>query len=316
MIKYLGRRVIALAVILTIVSFGSFSLIHLLPGDIATVILGTGNTPANRIALYKQLGLDKGLFSQYSTWLGNIFQLNFGNSFIDGTSVSTTIGTALPIDFEMILISQVMAFVIAIPLAMKAAKKPNGLFDRIATGTSFTMLSVPPFIFIVLLVLVVSINLQIPGTGPASFVTFGQDPFHNLVSLVLPSIVLGIGSTVVYFRVLRSDLVSTLQEEFITMARSKGLTRRRIMWRHAFRPSSIALLGTAGLNIGGLIAGGFIVEYLMQIPGIGYMLILAINKSDFLLVQGIVMTIATLIVLLNFLIDFLFGIIDPRITRD
>ena len=133
MIKYLGRRVIALAVILTIVSFGSFSLIHLLPGDIATVILGTGNTPANRIALYKQLGLDKGLFSQYFTWLGNIFQLNFGNSFIDGTSVSTTIGTALQFDFEMILISQVMAFAIAIPLAMKAAKKPNGLIDRIAT---------------------------------------------------------------------------------------------------------------------------------------------------------------------------------------
>ena len=115
---------------------------------------------------------------------------------------------------------------------------------------------------------------------------------------------------------LRSDLIATLQEEFITMARSKGLSQRRIMWRHAFRPSSVALLGAASVNIGGLLAAGFIVQYLLQIPGLGYTLILAINMSDFLVVQGIVLTVSVLVVAINFFFDFVINVVDPRISRE
>jgi peptide/nickel transport system permease protein len=132
----------------------------------------------------------------------------------------------------------------------------------------------------------------------------------------LPAFTLATGSFVIYYRVLRSDLIATLQEEFITMARSKGLSQRRIMWRHAFRPSSVALLGAASVNIGGLIAAGFIVQYLLQIPGLGYTLILAINSSDFLVVQGIVLTVSVLVVAINFFFDFVINVVDPRISRE
>jgi peptide/nickel transport system permease protein len=188
--------------------------------------------------------------------------------------------------------------------------------DRILGAGSFTLLSIPSFVLIVLLVLFVAIKLGVPHTGPSSYVSLGADWIANLESLALPSITLAIGSFVVYYRVLRSDLIATLQEEFITMARSKGISQRRIMWRHALRPSSVALLGTAGVNIGGLLAGGFIVQYILSIPGLGYELIESIGLSDYLVVQGIVLVVSIGVILINFGFDLLVNIIDPRISRE
>ncbi len=316
MLRYVLRRLILLLGIVWVISVGSFYLIHLLPGDPATVILGTGASPANRAILYRQLGLNKLIIEQYFVWMGNILHGNLGTSFISETSVASTIRTALPIDVELIVLSQILAFAAAIPLAMRSARKPNGVLDRILSAGSFTLLSIPSFIIIVLLVLVVSIKLGIANTGPSSYVSLGSDWVVNLESLALPAFTLAVGSFVIYFRVLRSDLIATLQEEFITMARSKGLRQRRIMWRHAFRPSSVALLGAAGVNIGGLLAGGFVVEYLLGIPGLGYTLITGIASSDYLLVQGIVLVVSVGVVLINFAFDFIISVVDPRITRE
>ena len=316
MLKYALRRLAMLVGIVSIISVGSFYLIHLLPGDPATVILGTGASPANRAALYKQLGLNKPIIEQYFVWIGHVLHGNLGTSFISQTSVASTIRAAYPIDLELIVLSQVLAFAAAIPLAMRSARKPNGLLDRLLSAGSFTLLSIPPFIIIVVLVLVVSIKLGVANTGPSSFVPLTSDWRVNLMSLALPSITLATASFVLYFRVLRSDMIATLQEEFITMARSKGLSQRRIMWRHAFRPSSVALLGTAGVNIGGLLAGGFVVQYLLGIPGLGYTLIAAIASSDYLLVQGIVLVVSVGVVVINFLFDFLTSLVVPRISRD
>jgi peptide/nickel transport system permease protein len=152
--------------------------------------------------------------------------------------------------------------------------------------------------------------------GPASYVPIAQDFWSNIHTMLLPSIVLALGGIVVYYRLLRNDLISTLQEDFITMARSKGLSDRRIMWRHALRPSSISLLASAGVTIGGLIAGTFIVELLLQMPGLGYQLISAVNQDDYTVVQGITLFVAVAIVLINFIFDFLFTIVDPRIARE
>jgi peptide/nickel transport system permease protein len=302
--------------IVFIISVGSFYLIHLLPGNITTVIEGPGASPANQVKLFKLLGLNRPIYEQYFTWIGNVVHGNLGVSFISQTSVAGTIRAALPIDLEMILLSQIVSFALAIPLAMRAARKPDSWLDRILSAGSFTMLSVPNFIVIVILVLFVSVKLGIAHTGPSSYVPFNQDWIANLESMALPTIALAMGSFVVYFRVLRSDLIATLQEEFITMARSKGISQRRIMWRHAFRPSSVALLGAAGVNIGSLLAGGFIVQYLLNIPGLGYTLIAAINTSDYLLVQGIVLVVSVGVVLINFIFDFVINIVDPRISRE
>jgi peptide/nickel transport system permease protein len=239
-----------------------------------------------------------------------------GTSFISETSVWSTIKAALPIDVEMIIISQILAFAFAIPTAMRSARKPDGILDRILSAGSFTLLSVPSFVLIVVLVLVVAIKLGVPHTGPSSYVSLSADWIGNLESMALPSITLAIGSYVVYYRVLRSDLIATLQEEYITMARSKGISSRRIMWRHAFRPSTVALLGTAGVNIGGLLAGGFIVQFILAIPGLGYQLIAAIGRSDYLVVQGIVLVVSVGVILINFAFDFATNLVDPRISRE
>jgi peptide/nickel transport system permease protein len=134
--------------------------------------------------------------------------------------------------------------------------------------------------------------------------------------MILPSLAITAGSVAVYYRLFRSDLIATLQEDFITMARSKGLSARWIMWRHAFRPSSTSLLAAAGVNIGALIAGTFIVEYLFALDGLGYSLVVAVNQRDYLVVQGITLVIAIAYVILQFLIDFLFTVVDPRVTRE
>ena len=315
MAKFLLKRLMALLGILFIVSVGIFMLVHLLPGDPTTTILGPNNTEANRALLMKQLGLDQPIWSQYFLWLGNILHGNLGQSFITHQTVTNILANSIPIDFELIIISQTIGLGVAIPLAIAAAKKPNGLLDRVSTTTSFAMLALPPFIIIVFMVLIFSIHFHV-FPGPGSYVPFTQDPWANLHAMILPSIVLAIGSVVIYFRLLRGDLISTLQEEFITMARSKGLSDRYIMWRHALRPSSLSLLAAAGLNIGGLIAGAFVVEFLLALPGLGYNLVYSIQQVDYLAVQGITLFVAVVVVILNFIIDFLFTVVDPRIARE
>jgi len=315
MAKYLAKRALALLGILFVISVGTFYLIHLLPGDPTITILGPNDTAHNRAVLLQQLGLNKPVWQQYLVWLGNVLQGNLGQSFVTHQSVSSTIMQAFPIDLEMIIISQIIAMIIAIPLAMTSARRPNGLVDRSSTTSSFALLALPPFIIIVVLVLIFSIHLHI-FPGPGSYVPFTQNPASNLHAMILPSIVLALGSIAIYYRLLRADLIATLQEEFITMARSKGLSDRYIMWRHALRPSSVSLLASAGINIGGLIAGAFVVQYLLALPGLGYELVNSIQQVDYLTVQGIVLFVAVCVVVINFIIDFLFSVIDPRIARE
>ena len=313
MAKYVAKRLVALVVILFLVSLGTFFLVHLLPGKPAITILGTNATPQNIAIVNHQLGLDKPLWQQYFIWLGHLFGGNLGQSFTTHQSVGSIIANAFPIDVELIVISQILAFAVAIPLTTTAARRPNRAFDSAATGTTFAMLALPPFILAPVLVLLFSVDLHV-FPGPASYVPIGQTLGTNLHAMLLPSIVLALGSVVIYYRLLRNDLIATLQEDFITMARSKGLSDRRILYRHAFRPSSVSLLASAGINIGGLIAGTFVVEFLLQLPGLGYELVVAINQGDYIVVQGIVLFVAVAVVILNFIVDFLFTVVDPRIA--
>ena len=327
--SYILRRLALLIAIVFVISVGSFLLIRLLPGDLATVLLGFANNPENRRQLYKQLGLDKSLVQQYLIWMGHVLQGDLGKSYLSNKSINSLIGRALPIDLEIIALSQILAFGFALPMAMKAARKPNGLFDRIANSFSFGLLSVPAFVLVVYLVLFISLQFKVPHTAPGSFqpmpgfsLLFDSPAMYfdewriNLLSMTIPALTGAIGSLVIYFRTLRSDLIANLQEEFITMARSKGISRRRIMWRHALRPSSVALLSTAGINIGNAIAGGFVIQIFMAIPGLGQMLVSAMSSGDYIVIQSVVFVTATSVVVINFLVDFITTLIDPRIARD
>jgi peptide/nickel transport system permease protein len=313
--RYIAKRAVLLVLIIFFVSVAAFFLVHLLPGNPAVAILGPNDTPQNAAILNHQLGLDKPLAEQYFIWIGHVFQGNLGQSFTTHETTASVISQSYPIDLELIIFSQIIAFAIAFPMAMRSARKPNGLFDQASNSTTFAFLALPPFVIAPVLVLLFAVHWHV-FPGPASYVPLAQDFWSNVHTMLLPSIVLALGGIVVYFRLLRNDLISTLQEDFITMARSKGLSDRRIMWRHALRPSSISLLASAGVTIGGLIAGTFIVELLLQMPGLGYQLISAVNQDDYTVVQGITLFVAVAIVLINFIFDFLFTIVDPRIARE
>ena len=313
--RYIAKRVVLLVLIVFFVSVAAFFLVHLLPGNPAVAILGPNDTPQNAAILNHQLGLDKPLCQQYFIWIGHVFQGNLGQSFTTHQTTPASSQQSFPIDLELIIFSQLMAFAVALPMAIKASRRPNRLFDQFANSTAFGMLALPPFVIGPVLVLIFAVHWHI-FPGPASYVPLTQDFWSNIHTMLLPSIVLALGSIVVYFRLLRNDLIATLQEDFITMARSKGLSDRRIMWRHALRPSSVSLLASAGVTIGGLIAGTFVVELLLQLPGLGFQLISAINQDDYTVVQGITLVVAVAVVLINFFFDFLFTVVDPRIARD
>src|SRR6202453_3017216 len=314
MVKYLFRRFVQLAVVAFIISVLVFLLVHLLPGDPSITILGPNDTAHNRAVLFKQLGLNKPLIQQYFTWLTSVFHGNLGQSYLDHESVTHIIATGWPIDLELIVISQIIAFGVAIPLALITSRRPNSVTDNVATTSTFGLLALPPFVIAPIMVAVFAVSLHwFPATG---WVPISQNLASNLHNMILPSLAITAGSIAVYYRLFRSDLISTLQEDFITMARSKGLSNRWIMWRHAFRPSSFSLLAAAGVNIGALIAGTFIVEYLFALPGLGYSLVVAVNQRDYLVVQGITLIFAIAYVVPQFIIDFVFTVVDPRVTRE
>jgi peptide/nickel transport system permease protein len=312
MAKYLLKRFVILLVILFFVSFGTFFLIHLAPGDPTVTILGSSDTAENRANLLAQLGLNKPIWEQYFIWLGHVLQGNLGTSYIYHEPVATEIRSSFLIDIQLIVLSQLVAFAVAIPLALLSARRPNKIFDRVSTATTFTFLAIPAFAIAPIALLLFTLDTHLlPGID--AYKTGG--PFwSNLHALVLPALILTLGSIVVYFRILRTDLISTLQEDFITMAQSKGLSDTRVLLKHAFRPSSLSLLATAGLNIAALIAGTFVVEYLFQINGLGYQLVAAVEASDYISVQGIILVVAVFVLLINFIVDALYAIIDPRVA--
>jgi peptide/nickel transport system permease protein len=313
--KYIAKRVVLLIIIIFFVSVAAFFMVHLLPGNPTVTILGPNDTPQNAAILNHQLGLDKPLLQQYFIWIRHVFEGNLGQSFTTRQTTVSIIKQSFPIDLELIVFSQLLAFAVAFPMAMAASRRPNRFFDQIANSTTFGMLALPPFVITPVAVLLFAVTWHV-FPGPASYVPLTQDFWSNIHTMLLPSIVLALGSVVIYFRLLRNDLISTLQEDFITMARAKGLTDRRIMWRHALRPSSISLLASMGVTIAGLIAGTFVVELQLQMPGLGYQLIYSIGQLDYTVVQGITLVVAVAIVVINFAFDFIFTVVDPRIARE
>jgi len=319
------QRVAALIGILFVISVGCFYLVHLIPGNPAITILGPAAANPSSIAkIDAELGLNKPIYAQYFVWLGHVFQGNMGKGSVSREPVTSLIARSFKLDIELILLSQIMAFLIAIPLAVYSARRSGGLLDQVSTSSTFALFCLPGFIIVVWAVKYLTVDWHVfPGVDSDPFSGGGAflgsawlgGVWHNIDVLLLPSMVLALGSIAIYFRLLRSEMVFTLQEEFITAARSKGLTTNRILWRHAVRPSSITTLTSAGNNIALLITGLFIVEIKFQLPGLGYDLINAIYQNDYLTIQGIALVAAVTVVIANFAIDLVTPLIDPRIAR-
>ena len=302
-----------LILVLLAVTLLTFLLLKLLPGDPAINILGPSATPQAVAQIHHHLGLDKPLPVQYLNWLGNAVRGNLGKAYQNNQTTVSALRQRLPVTIELLIISQLLALIISIPVAIYAAYRPNGWFDRVSTTTAFGLLSIPDFIVGVLLVLIFAVRLHwFPATG---YTPISQNLQQNLKSMVLPSITLAVGELAAFVRLLRTDMIATLQEDYITMAKSKGMSDRHILLRHAFRPSSFSLVTVLGLNLGRLIGGTFIVETIFALPGIGDLAIRSIYSRDYLVVQGVVLVIAVGYVLANAGVDLLYTVLDPRIRH-
>jgi peptide/nickel transport system permease protein len=217
------------------------------------------------------------------------------------------------VSLELMVITVVLALLISIPLAILCAVKSGSALDRFVTGLAFGKLSLPPFMVAILLIYLFAVELNwLPATG---WVPFAEDPVANLRSFILPAVTLAFAEWPVLMRVLRSDMIATLQEDYIAMARAKGLRPARILLVHALKPSSLTLVTVAGINIGRLIGGALIVETIFALPGIGRLLVGAIYARDFIILQGVVLFVATGFVIVNFIVDMLYAVLDPRIRH-
>jgi peptide/nickel transport system permease protein len=313
MLGFVARKLFYLLPVLFAVSLLTFLIASLLPGDLAYVILGDQATPEKVEALRRDMGLDEPIWWRYLGWLGHVLQGEFGRSFRTGQTVLQAVAERLPVSFELMLLAQLGALAIGIPLAIACAVRSGSAFDRFMTGSAFGMLSVPTFLSAILLIYLFAVELRwLPATG---YVPFSEDPVGNLRSFLLPALTLALGEWPVLMRVLRSDMIATLQEDYIMMARAKGLKPSRILLVHALKPSSLTLVTVTGINIGRLIGGTVIVESIFALPGIGRLLIGAINTRDLVILQGVVLIVALGYVLMNFIVDMLYAVLDPRIRH-
>lgn len=320
--RYVAQRLVQMVVVLLIVTFLTFCLVRFLPGDPAISILGTSQELADQDPATKQrvdelrdrLDLDEPLPVAYYRWLKKlVVDQDLGRSEIRQTEVSELMGTALPRSGLLMLYAIVLSLVIAIPLGILTAYKANTFIDKVTNSAAFGVISLPSFIIAILLVWLFAIEL---GWFPATnVVPFSESPLEHFKSYALPSFSLALPQAAVYMRVLRTDMLATLQEDFIGMAKAKGMPTRKILLRHAFRPSSFTLLTVTAINVGQLIGGSVIIEFIFAINGMGSQLAAAVARSDYIVVQAAVAIVALFFVSINFLVDILYGVLDPRIRH-
>jgi peptide/nickel transport system permease protein len=310
--KLLLRKLPWLIGTLLAVSFFTFMLVSLLPGDPAVMILGAGGVSPEAVAQIRlELGLDRPLLVRYFDWLGSALSGDLGRSPMTGQAVMDAILSRLPVTIQLGVMAIVIALLLAIPLAMLSAYMAGGRVDRVISGAGFALMSVPGFMMAIFLILIFAVGLGwFPATG---WIPLSVSPIENLRSAILPAMSLAMIELALYMRLLRTDLISTLQQDYITLARAKGLPNWRIMTRHALRPSSFSLMTVVGLQLGGVISGAIIIEEIFALPGVGRLLYQSILQRDLLMVQGIVLFIATAYVLVNFLVDLCYSLLDPRV---
>lgn len=311
----LARRLTRLVVTLLVVSFLLALMLNLLPGDPALQVASADyNITADQLDdVRRELGLDRSVPERYAMWVADAVQGDLGRSFRTREPVMKAIKDRLPVTLELMIVAQILAFCFALVIAPTSAYFRDSWFDRGATALSFGLLSLPTFILGLLLIFLFAVKLQLlPATG---WQPLSAGLWPNLKHVILPATTLAAAEAAVYTRLLRAEMISTLQEDFILVAHAKGLPRWRILLQHALPPSSLPLVTIAGLSVAALIGGSVIVETLFALPGVGRLAIDSILGRDFVMVQGIVALVTLAYVVINFVVDLLYYALDPRIRH-
>jgi len=303
--RFFTRRLGHLLGVLLAVTFLTYVLIDLLPGDPVDSICPIC-TEQQASVIRDDLNLDQPLPVRYVKWVGGVATGDFGRSYVTKREVSTILAERLPVSIELMLYAQLLALGLAVPLAIVSAWRANRPVDKAMTTATFGVISIPNFVLAVLLIYFLAVQND-------WFTVFYRPDDSRLYSLFLPALALAAPIGATYMRLLRTDLITTLQEDFILMAKAKGMPTWRILLRHALRPSTFSLITVAGINTGALLGGTIIIENIFSIPGIGGAVGEAIFRDDFPVTQAVVLIVAVAYVIVNFLVDVLYTYLDPRV---
>ena len=309
---FLIRRLLLTLPILFIVSVVCFSLINLIPGDPATVILGPEASEQAKEQMREQLGLNKPIVVQYVDWLGGVLHGDLGESLVDGTPVSQLILQRLPVTLELALGTFLVSLTIAVVAGILSASKKGTWVDYVSTGFALGGISIPHFWLGMMFIIIFAVDL---GWLPASgYVPFFEDPAANIAVMILPVLATGLRESAELMRMLRSSLLEELGSDYVRTAFSKGLSRRVVVIRHAVRNALIPFVTASGLQIAALLGGLVVTEQVFQLPGVGRLIVESILERDYTVVQGAVLTVTVIVILINVLVDLLYAVIDPRIA--
>jgi len=311
---YILRRLLALVPTLLFASLIVFTTVRLIPGDIIDLMLSQNDISASKMdreALVATLGLDKPMWSQYLSWLGNLFRGDMGNSLWQSTPVVERLAERMPVTFELGLLAIIIGLTIALPVGVYSAIRQDTAGDYIARSFSILLLAVPSFWLGTMVVVIPSIYW---GWSPeVSYIKFTEDPWGNLKQMLVPAAVLGAALSAVTMRMTRTMMLEVLRQDYIRTALAKGLPERLVVFRHALRNALIPVVTLIGLQAPLVIGGAVIIEQIFGIPGMGTLLLDAVNQRDYPIITGVFLVVGLAVMLINLIVDLSYGLLDPRV---
>lgn len=309
---YIIRRVLLIIPILFGISLIAFFLVRLIPGDTVTVMLGPLYTEEQAAILRERYGLDRSLIYQYWVWISGVVRGDLGHSFFTGQPVLQSILMRLPVTLELAAISLLFAVFIGVPIGTWAAVRRNGFIDYFASFFGMLGISIPGFWLGTIFILVFSLFLGLLPSG--GFVGLDQGIWANLRHMIMPGIALGMAVSAVVMRMSRSAMLEVINQDYIAMARVKGVSEKRLIFMHALKNALIPILTVIGIQAGYLLGGSVVIEQVFSLPGVGRLVFQAINNRDYVLLQGAILFIAFAFVVINLVVDILYAMVNPKIS--
>jgi peptide/nickel transport system permease protein len=309
--RFLAYRILNLIPVLLVVTLVVFTVTSLIPGDPARMLLGPEAPERSVQALRDQMGLNRPFHERYLLWLGQVACGDLGQSYLSKRPVAEYITRSFLVTLELSLGAMLVALAIAIPTAIVSAVKKGSAFDLVATVLAFGGISMPTFWLGILLMLLFAVRLQVlPAVG---YVNPTESLMGNLRAMVLPSLALGIPISTQLMRYLRAGLLRVLDEDHVLTARMKGLRERRVLVAHVLKNALIPFVTIVGIQVGYLLAGAVVIEEVFALPGMGRLALASVFDRDYQIIQGVVLVAACLFVFINFIVDILYAVLDPRI---
>ena len=315
MFQFILRRVLLLIPILFGVSIVTFMLVRSLPGDPASIAIGVDQriTPEQRALVEKSYGLDQSKPVQYVKWMGHVVQGDLGKSLRTKRPLSTELKLRLPVTVELALLAGVLGIIPALTVGVLAALKRNSAADYIATVVTLMGISAPSFLIAILLMLLFSYKLK--WLPPVGYVPFSEDPIGNLKGMFMPAVSIALPFAAVMMRNTRSAVLEVINQDYVRVARAKGLSNSKVLTRHILPNAALPIITVGGIQIAGLLGGTVIIEQIFGLPGLGRYIYDAITNRDYPVVQGVTLVLATMFVTVSMLVDILYAVVDPRLRR-